>query len=63
MADFKDNISQYLKFLKKAGWSDLICRRWKDRVYEELIQKFPSRWMNVYSLNNCCFYVFDIASN
>ena len=42
MADFKDNISRYLKFLQKEGWSDLICRRWKDRVYEELIKKFPN---------------------
>lgn len=42
MADFKDNISKYLKFLQKEGWSDKICRRWKEQVYKELIQKFPN---------------------
>lgn len=42
MGVFEDNISKYLKYLQKEGWSDLICRRRKDKVYEELILKFPN---------------------
>lgn len=42
MGVFEDNISKYLRYLQKEGWSDLICRRWKEQVYEELIQTFPN---------------------
>ena len=42
MGVFEDNISRYLRYLQKAGWSDLIDERWKDRVYDELIQRFPN---------------------
>ena len=42
MGEFENHISQYLKYLEKEGWSDLICHRWKDQVYSELIQRFPN---------------------
>lgn len=42
MGAFEDHISKYLKYLEKEGWSDLICHRWKDQVYSELIQRFPN---------------------
>ena len=42
MAIFKDNISQYLKFLQKEGGSDLICCRWKDQVYGGIDSKVPN---------------------
>ena len=37
----EDNIGKYLKHLQVEGWSDLVCIKWKDQVYQELIQKFP----------------------
>ncbi len=37
----EDNISKYLKHLQVEGWSDLVCLKWEDQVYKELIQKFP----------------------
>ena len=35
------DISKYLSFLQKQGWSDLIDERWKDDVKNELLVKFP----------------------
>lgn len=42
MGEFENHISNYLKYLEKEGWSELICHRWKDQVYSELIQRFPN---------------------
>jgi hypothetical protein len=36
------DISKYLKFLSKEGWSDLIDERWKEDVKKELLNKYPS---------------------
>lgn len=36
------DISKYLKFLSKEGWSDLIDERWKEDVKRELLNKYPS---------------------
>lgn len=35
------DISKYLRFLEKQGWSDLIDERWKDDVKNELLVKCP----------------------
>lgn len=35
------DISKYLRFLQKQGWSDLIDERWKDDVKNELLEKYP----------------------
>ena len=37
----KMDISKYLIYLEEAGWSELICIRWKEEVYRELLLKFP----------------------
>lgn len=42
MGTNEDNISRYLRYLQKAGWSDLIDDRWRDLVYDELIHHFPN---------------------
>ena len=36
------DISKYLRYLDKAGWSELIDDRWKEDVYKELLAQFPS---------------------
>ena len=36
-----ENISKYLRFLEKDGWSDLIDERWKEDVRNALIEHFP----------------------
>ena len=41
MGLFEDNISKYLHFLEKEGWSDLIDERWKEDVRKSLIDHFP----------------------
>lgn len=41
MGVFEDNISKYLLFLEKEGWSDLIDERWKEDVRKSLIEHFP----------------------
>lgn len=41
MGTFEDNISKYLRFLEKEGWSDLIDERWKVDVRKSLIYHFP----------------------
>lgn len=38
----RSDISKYLRYLDKAGWSELIDDRWKDEVYQELIAQFPA---------------------
>lgn len=35
------DISQYLRFLLYTGWSDLIDSRWKEKVHQELLERFP----------------------
>ena len=41
MGIIEDNISKYLRFLEKEGWSDLIDERWKEDVRKTLIEHFP----------------------
>ena len=41
MGAVEDNISKYLFFLEKKGWSDLIDERWKEDVRKTLIERFP----------------------
>lgn len=41
MGAFEDNISKYLYYLEKEGWSDLIDERWKEDVRKTLIKHFP----------------------
>lgn len=41
MGLFEDNISKYLRFLEKDGWSELIDERWKADVRKSLIDHFP----------------------
>ncbi len=36
------DISKYLRYLDGAGWSELIDDRWKENVYKELLEQFPS---------------------
>lgn len=36
------DISKYLGFLQRQGWSDLIDERWKDDVKDELLEKYPN---------------------
>ena len=35
------DISFYLRFLQNAGWTDLIDRRLKAQVHQELLELFP----------------------
>ena len=37
----KMDISKYLIFLEEAGWSELICTQWKEKVQQELLSQFP----------------------
>lgn len=41
MAEQRLDISKYLDFLSKEGWSDLIDERWKEDVRKELIKNYP----------------------
>ena len=41
MGLFEENISKYLHYLEKEGWSDLIDERWKEDVRKSLIDHFP----------------------
>jgi len=42
MEEQRIDISKYLKFLSREGWSDLIDERWKEDVKNELLNKYPS---------------------
>ena len=42
MEDQRIDISKYLKFLSKEGWSDLVDERWEEDVKKELLSKYPS---------------------
>jgi len=35
------DISGYLRYLLDTGWSDLIDIRWKEKVHQELSERFP----------------------
>ena len=35
------DINFYLRFLQNAGWTDLIDRRLKVQVHQELLEHFP----------------------
>lgn len=49
MIDF-DMVSKALQYLVGAGWSDLIDKRWKKKVTDELKEAFPE--MNKDTLNH-----------
>lgn len=40
MIDF-DMVSKALQHLEESGWSDLIDKRWKKKVTDELKNAFP----------------------
>ena len=42
MSSHRLDISKYLRYLDDAGWSELIDVRWKEKVYKELLVKFPA---------------------
>ena len=50
------DISKYLIYLEEAGWSELICIRWKEEVYRELLLKFPD--MTEEEWNRICEVTF-----
>lgn len=43
-------IRKYLLYLEEDGWSELIDSRWKEKVRETLIAKFPDMTENEWSL-------------
>ena len=50
------DISKYLIYLEEAGWSELICIRWKEKVHEELLSQYPD--MTEEEWNLICEVVF-----
>ena len=50
------DISKYLIYLEEAGWSELICFRWKEKVHEELLSQYPD--MTEEEWNLICDVVF-----
>ena len=50
------DISKYLNYLEEAGWSELICIQWKEKVHQELLSQYPD--MTEEEWNLICEVVF-----
>lgn len=48
------DISKYLKYLDEDGWSELIDERWKEKVRQTLLAKFPDmrdeEWIQIFEV-------------